>query len=170
MPSISLETRLARLGGGVLRYSVVFFFLAFGAFKFTPQEAAGVQPLMEHSLLLFWVDPLLGVRGGSDLIGVVEITIGILILLRHVAPRLSAYGSLFAAFALINTLSFLFTTPHLDPQSSDAGFLLKDLTLLGAALWSAAEAFAAARSRQDMGSHAHGWLEHRTSRRTIGGP
>ena len=49
--------------------------------------------------------------------------------------------------ALVNTLSFLVTTPHLDPQSSDAGFLLKDITLLGAALWSAAEAFAAARSR-----------------------
>lgn len=102
---------------------------------------------MEHSLLLYWVDPLLGVRGGSDLIGVVEIAIALLIALRHVAPRLSAFGSLGAVFALVNTLSFLFTTPHLDPQSSDAGFLLKDLTLLGAALWSAAEAFTTARSR-----------------------
>ena len=50
---------------------------------------------------------------------------------------------------MLNTLSFLFTTPGLDPQSSDAGFLLKDLTLLGAALWSAAEANAAARARNE---------------------
>ena len=54
-------------------------------------------------------------------------------------------GSLGAAFALCNTLSFLVTTPGLDPQGADMGFLLKDVTLLGAALWSAAEASAAAR-------------------------
>jgi len=52
------------------------------------------------------------------------------------------------AFALANTLSFLFTTPGLDAQSSDAGFLLKDLTLLGAALWTAGEAFMAASEKR----------------------
>lgn len=34
-----------------------------------------------------------------------------------------------------------------DPNSSDAGFLLKDLTLFGPALWSLPEAFRAARAR-----------------------
>lgn len=141
------EARLGALGAAILRYSLVFFFVAFGFYKFTPQEAAGIQPLMAHSLLLSWVDPLLGVRGGSALIGIVEISTGVLIATRQFAPRLSMVGSLMAAFALTNTLSFLFTTPGLDPQSSDAGFLLKDLTLLGAALWSAAEAAAAHRIR-----------------------
>jgi uncharacterized membrane protein YkgB len=144
MMSSKWESRLHRAGTVVLRYSLVFFFVAFGLYKFTPQEAAGVQPLMAHSLLLFWVDPLLGVRGGSALIGVIEIAIGLAIAARHFAPSLAVWGSLGAAFALVNTLSFLFTTPGLDPQSSDAGFLLKDLTLLGAAVWSAAEANAAA--------------------------
>jgi uncharacterized membrane protein YkgB len=143
------EARLNSVGTAVLRYSLVFFFVAFGLYKFTPQEAASVQPLMAHSLLLFWVDPVLGVRGGSALIGVIEIAIGLTIAARRFAPALSAWGSLGAAFALLNTLSFLFTTPGLDPQSSDAGFLLKDLTLLGAALWSAAEANAAARARNE---------------------
>ena len=93
--------------------------------------------------------PVLGVRGGSALIGVIEIAIGLAMATRQFAPAISAWGSLGAAFALLNTLSFLFTTPGLDPQSSDAGFLLKDLTLLGAALWSAAEANAAARARNE---------------------
>jgi uncharacterized membrane protein YkgB len=140
------EARLNSVGTAVLRYSLVFFFVAFGLYKFTPREAADVQPLMAHSLLLFWVDPAFGVRGGSVLIGIIEIAIGLAIAGRRFAPTLSAWGSLGAAFALLNTLSFLFTTPGLDPQSSDAGFLLKDLTLLGAALWTAAEASAAARS------------------------
>lgn len=146
-----LEALIRRLGGGVLRWSLVLFFVGFGLYKFTPQEAAGIEPLMAHSPLLFWVDRLLGVRGGSAFIGVVEIALGVLIALRHFWPILSGYASLATAAVLLTTLSFLFTTPGLDPASADAGFLLKDLTLLGAALWSAAEAFAAARS-QESGS------------------
>jgi uncharacterized membrane protein YkgB len=146
--NLASEARLKNLGGVVLRYSLVFFFLAFGLYKFTPQEAAGVEPLMAHSPVLFWVDPLLGVRGGSALIGCIEIALGILIALRRWSPRLSAYGSLATAAVLLITLSFLFTTPGLDPQSSDAGFLIKDLTLFGAAIWSAGEAAGAARADQ----------------------
>ena len=75
---------------------------------------------------------------------VFEIAFGAMIAMRRFAPRISALGSLGASFALVNTLSFLFTTPGLDPASADAGFLLKDLTLLGAALWTAVEALSAA--------------------------
>ncbi len=145
MMSEALEEHIGRLGGGVLRWSLVLFFLGFGLYKFTPQEAAGVAPLMAHSPALFWVNPLLGLRGGSDLIGVVEIALGILIALRHVRPLISAYGSLATSLVLLITVSFLFTTLGLDSSSSGAGFLLKDLTLFGAALWSSAEAFSAAR-------------------------
>jgi reactive chlorine resistance protein C len=147
MVSEKLEQRLSRVGGAVLRWSLVFFFLAFGLYKFTPQEAAGVAPLMAHSPVLFWVNPLLGLRGGSDLIGVVEISLGLAIATRPFKPLISAYGSLATSAVLLVTLSFLFTTPGLDPNSSDAGFLLKDLTLFGAALWTSAEAFRAARAR-----------------------
>lgn len=143
--SQTIDMRLTRVGTGVLRWSLVFFFVAFGAFKFTTQEAAAVAPLMAHSPFLFWVPALFGQQGGSILIGVVEITLAVLIALRHVSPVLSAYGSLGTAGALLITQSFLFTTPGLDPQSSDAGFLLKDLTLFGAALLVSGEAFGAAR-------------------------
>lgn len=143
--SPTFETRLGKAGAGILRYSLVFFFLAFGLYKFTPHEAAGIAPLMAHSPVLFWAGPTLGEQGASNFIGVIEIALGLMVATRSFAPRISALGSLGMAGALVTTLSFLFTTPGLDPQSSDAGFLLKDLTLLGAALWSAGEAFAAAR-------------------------
>jgi uncharacterized membrane protein YkgB len=145
--NLGLETCIARLGSGVMRWSLVLFFIGFGLYKFTPDEAAEVAPLMAHSPVLFWVEPLLGQRGGSDLIGVIEIALGTLIALRHVRPLLSAYGSLATSAVLLVTLSLLFTTPGLDAASSDAGFLVKDLTLFGAALWTSAEAFAAARRR-----------------------
>jgi reactive chlorine resistance protein C len=73
-----------------------------------------------------------------------------------VAPRLSMFGSLMAAFAMLNTLSFLFTTPGLDARGS--GFLIKDIMLMGAAIWSAAEASSAYRARcairANAGSHS----------------
>jgi reactive chlorine resistance protein C len=152
------QQRVGDLGAVVLRYSLVFFFLAFGLFKFTPQEATAIEPLMKHSPVLFWVDPLFGVRGGSALIGIVEVTIGVLIALRRFSPRWSSYGSLAAAAVLVTTLSFLFTTPGLDPQSVDAGFLLKDLTLLGAALWSAGEAASAARVKAGASGLTSGYV------------
>lgn len=139
--------RLQSVGAFVLRYSLVFFFVAFGLYKFTPQEAAGVQSLIANSPLLFWVYRIFDIRHGSDFIGVIEIVLGVLVASRPLSARLSALGSLGMIFALCTTLSFLFTTPGLDPQSSDAGFILKDLTLLGAAIWTAGEALLAAAAK-----------------------
>jgi uncharacterized membrane protein YkgB len=136
--------RLKAVGTVLLRYSLVLFFVGFGLYKFTPQEASGIQPLVANSPVLFWIYRLLDVRHGSDLIGAIEVTLGVLIASRPLSARLSAIGSGGTALALLITLSLLFTTPGLDPQSSDAGFIMKDLTLLGAAIWTAGEAFGAA--------------------------
>src|SRR5579872_926182 len=146
--SMEQARHLQSVGAFVLRYSLVFFFVAFGFYKFTPQEAAGIEPMMAHSIGLFWIYHIFDKQVGSDFIGVIEITLGVLVAIRPIGALLSAIGSLGMAFALVNTLSFLFTTPGLDPQSSDAGFLLKDLTLLGAALWTAGEAFLASSAKR----------------------
>ena len=138
------QRRLETLGVIVTRYSLVLIFLAFGLYKFTPQEAQSIEPLVAHSVGLFWLYRLFDVRVTSDIIGMVEVMLALLMAARPINARLSAIGSLGTAFALLNTLSFLFTTPGLDPQSSDAGFIVKDITLLGAALWTAAEALTAA--------------------------
>lgn len=143
----NLEPKLAKSGVFILRYSLVMIFLGFGLFKFTAYEAAAIAPLTENSPFFSWINAALGQRGGSNLIGTIEIITAILIALRQPFPRLSAMGSLMAAFALVGTLSFLVTTPGLDPKSTDAGFLMKDIVLLGAALWTAAEALSAARTR-----------------------
>lgn len=147
------ERRLHWIGATILRYGLAYIFLRFGIYKFlVPPGVTGVEAWTAHSLLLFWINPLLGPRGGTALIGVIEIITGILIALRPVAPRLSAFGGLMAAFAMLNTLSFLFTTPGLDGRGS--GFLIKDLVLLGAAIWSAAEASSGVRSRHRARANA----------------
>jgi len=137
---------LASAGRAVLRYGLVALLLLWGSFKFAAFEAEGIRPLIEHSPLLHWLYPLLGVRGASALIGMVELTAALLISTRHWKPRLSAAGSLIAAGTFLVTLSFLITTPGvLAPTNPFGGFLLKDVMLLGAALYTAAEALEAAR-------------------------
>lgn len=135
--SSSSAATLRKIGGFILRYSLVFFLLFFGALKWTPGEAHAIQSMVSHSPLLFWLYPAFGVQRGSEVIGLVELIVGVLILLRRWSPRLSAIGSLGAAATFVVTLSFLITTPNI---GEGAPFLLKDITLLGAALWTASEA------------------------------
>jgi uncharacterized membrane protein YkgB len=143
-PAAGFARRLRLVGGFVLRYSLVFFLLFFGALKWTAAEARGIEPMVSHSPFLFWLYPAFGVQRGSEAIGIVELVIALLIVLRRWLPRASAIGSTAAIGMFLVTLSFLVTTPHV---GESAGFLLKDLTLLGAAFWTAGEAFDAARSR-----------------------
>lgn len=138
--SATAAARLSSAGAFVLRYSLVFFLFFFGALKWTPAEARGIEGMVSHSPVLFWLYALFGVQGGSEVIGIIELAIGILIVARRWSPRASAVGSLGAVGMFVITLSFLFTTPNI---GEGAPFLLKDLSLLGAALWTAGEALAA---------------------------
>jgi uncharacterized membrane protein YkgB len=135
---------LAAAGRGVLRYGLVALLLLWGGFKFFAFEAEGIRPLIEHSPILGWLYPLLGVRGTADLIGVIEIAAALLMSVRRWRPGLSAVGSLLAACTFLVTLSFLVTTPGVfAPTNPFGGFLMKDIVFLGAALYTAAEALEA---------------------------
>src|ERR1700732_485870 len=90
---IDTGARLQAGGAIVLRYSLVFFLLFFGALKWTAEEARGIEPLVSHSPFLSWTLRSFGTRGASEFIGVIELAIGVLIALRHWSPRLSALGS-----------------------------------------------------------------------------
>ena len=140
--------RLQSVGQGMMRYTLVLFFLGFGLYKFTAVEAEAIRPLMANSPFFSWLYTLLHVQGASNLIGFVEIIAAVLIALRRWFPQLSAVGSAICAFALLGTLSFLFTTPDLSPDLQ--GFLLKDLALLGIAVWTAAEALRAHAERRTL--------------------
>jgi uncharacterized membrane protein YkgB len=82
---------------------------------------------------------------GSELIGAAELLIGALIAVRHWSPKLSAMGSLGGAVMFLTTLSFLITTPN---DADSKPFLMKDILLLGAAVWTAGEATMAAKRTQ----------------------
>lgn len=151
-PAPSIETRLASLAGVVLRYGLVTIVLWYGIFKFTPAEAAAIRPLVENSPLLSWLYAVADTRGASWAIGAIEIAIAILVAVRPFSPRLGAIGSIGAIALFLTTLSFLATTPGmwgvvdgLLVPAGAGGFVIKDVALLGAALWSTADSLRAAR-------------------------
>jgi uncharacterized membrane protein YkgB len=140
--------RVRALGLSLLRYGLVFLLVTIGSFKFFAFEAEGIRPFVSNSPILGWLYGLFDVRATAALIGVSEIIIGTLIAARRWAPRVSGYASLAAIGMFLVTLSFLLTTPGaLAPTSPFNQFLLKDVVLLGASLFTAAEALAANNAR-----------------------
>lgn len=142
---------LEKIGASILRYGLVIILVWIGALKFAAYEAESIQGLVANSPLLAWGYNLMSTYGFARLIGVIEISLGVLIAVRPFAPQLSALGSLGASLMFVITLSFMLTTPGVwqegygFPALSLVGsFLVKDLLLLGAALWTAGEALQAA--------------------------
>lgn len=121
--------------------------------KFTSYEAEGIRPFVENSPIMSWFYQWLSVQQFSAILGVVEILTGLLIAMRFQFPKLSALGSLSGTLMFCGTLSFIITTPGWEeslgfPALSVTGqFLLKDLVLLGASIWTAAEAWQATFAR-----------------------
>src|SRR5437867_1654359 len=140
------------VGEAILRYGLVLVVAWIGAMKFTAYEAAGIQPLVAHSPLMGWTYRFLSVQAFSNLLGSVEIAIAAMIGLRPVSARVAALGSGMAVMMFLTTLSFLFSTPGWEPSLGGfpslsvlpGQFLLKDVVLLGAAVWSLNEALRAA--------------------------
>ena len=151
-----LGETIAALGGGILRYALVGILLYLGTFKFTQTEAEAIRPLLEFSPLMSWLYLVTGVQGASNLIGTAEIVTAILLAVRPWWPRLTVIGSIGAILTFLVTLSFLVTTPGAFERVPDfpipipgmaGGFLIKDVFLLGAAVWSLGESLQASRSR-----------------------
>lgn len=141
------RTSLERVGIHVSRYGLVITLLLIGVLKFTAGEAHGIQSLVANSPLMFWLYRIFSLQGVSNLIGLVEIVVALLIALRPLSARLSFIGSIGGIITFVLTVSFLFSTPgvfqfsHGFPLLGNVGqFLIKDLVLLGASIWTAAEA------------------------------
>jgi reactive chlorine resistance protein C len=143
--------RLVRAGEYVVRYGLVLVIFWIGCLKFTAYEAQGVQMHASNSPLLSWAYNFLDTRSFSSVLGAVEITLALLIAARPVSPGVSAGGSLGAIAMFLITMSFLLTTPGVwqagygfPSLSGNPGqFLIKDVVLLGAAIWTAGEALLA---------------------------
>jgi len=148
------EHPVAVAGRLLLRYGLVVVIAWIGALKYSAYEAAVIHPLIANSPLMSWFYNLLSVRALAATLGTVEIIAAVLIALRYVSPRVSAVGSAMAVVLFLGTLSLLFTTPGVTAAGGfpvlsvlPGQFLLKDLVLLGASLWTLGDSLGDSKSR-----------------------
>jgi uncharacterized membrane protein YkgB len=144
-----LSTWLISAGQFVSRYGLVVVLAWVGFGKYAKMEA---RVLIEHSPLMSWLYDFLSVGAVAKALGTAEIIAAVLIALRPLWPKASAVGSAMAVVLFLGTLSFLFTTPGLVATHYDGipvlgaqpgQFLLKDLVLIGVAVWTLGDALGA---------------------------
>jgi uncharacterized membrane protein YkgB len=129
-------------GEFLIRYGLVIVLGWIGAMKFTAYEAEGIKTLVATSPFMSWMYKVFSLQATSNIIGVAEITAAVLIAIRPLSAKLSAVGSVLAVCTFLATLTFLFSLPGWELSlggfpalSGSGGFLLKDIVLLGAALF-----------------------------------
>jgi uncharacterized membrane protein YkgB len=160
MSNSSNTASLERAGGPIAiagqlvsRYGLVVVLAWIGAGKYVKMES---RVLIEHSPLLSWLYDILSFNAVANSLGSMEIVAAVLIAVFPLWPRISAIGSALAVVLFLGTLSFLFTTPGvidtithgLPVLSAQPGqFLLKDLVLIGVALWTLGDSLKAAQIR-----------------------
>jgi uncharacterized membrane protein YkgB len=180
----TVAASLDGFGMALLRLGLVIVLVWIGGLKFARYEAEGIVPLVANSPLMsfFYHHPspeyrhhmnkegelnpanrqwhqTNGTYPVSYGLGIVIVSIGILIALHPIFPRLAAVGSFLLILMACTTLSFLVTTPeawvpalgdttHGFPYLSGAGrLIIKDVIMLGAAVVTMADSAKAYLSR-----------------------
>lgn len=151
-----LAERIEAVGRHSIRYGLVLVLLWIGGMKFTAYEAEGISGFVSNSPFMFWAYQLFSKTQFAAILGTVELLTAVLIAARPFSARLSALGSALAVGMFLTTLSFLFSTPGVIEVSLGfpalsavpGQFLIKDVVLLGAALWSTGEALQAVRRQR----------------------
>ena len=150
----ALSEKLQALGIFMTRYGLAVVFAWIGAMKFTAYEATAIQPLVANSPLMSWLYNIFSVQAFSNWLGVLEIAIAVMIAAKPISARISAAGSALAAVLFLGTLSFILSTPPVWEASlggfpalsvAPGQFLLKDLALLGASIWTLGQALTSMR-------------------------
>jgi len=139
--TLGIKTMAFGIYGAYFALAVIYFW--FGGMKFTHYEAQGLVPLVSNSPFLGWVYDIFSVDTFSSLLGVLEVSIGVLIAGRLLSPKLSLVGGVLSAGLFFTTLSFLFSTPGvIEPglgfpaiTVAPGQFLLKDIGLLAASVF-----------------------------------
>jgi reactive chlorine resistance protein C len=143
--------RIETAGRHSVRYGLVLVLLWIGSMKFTTYEAEGISGFVSNSPFMFFAYQLFDKVQFSMILGGVELLTAVLIAARPFSARLSAIGSVLAIGMFMTTLTFLVTTPGVIEASlgfpalsaMPGQFLIKDVVLLGAALWTAGESLRA---------------------------
>ncbi|OJZ74878.1 hypothetical protein BRW65_06570 [Mycobacterium paraffinicum] len=142
----------------IARYGLVIVLAWFGAMKFTYYESHGISHWVANSPLLSWVYEIMSIDAFGRLNGSIELITAALLAVKPWFPKASVVGGLFASLFFVITLSFMITTPGegeasaggFPVLSADGEFLMKDIALIGLALWLLADSIDATRRQATL--------------------
>ncbi len=141
-----LANSLKKLGQFLLRYGFAIAFIWLGLMKLKNSEADHLKQILSHSDLFRWMLKYITPYAFSQIIAFLQMAIGVAIAAKPVARRVSFWGGMAAAVILLISVSALFTSsyvwqaPYGFPELSKLGqSILKDVVLLGVALWCAGD-------------------------------
>jgi uncharacterized membrane protein YkgB len=147
------SSQLTAVAALVARYGLVIVLAWFGAMKFTSYESQGISHWVANSPFLSWFYNVMSIDGFGRFNGSIELITAVLLAVKPWYPKASVVGGMVATLFFVTTLSFMITTPGVGEASAggfpvlsaDGEFLMKDIALVGLALWLLADAISATR-------------------------
>jgi uncharacterized membrane protein YkgB len=126
-----------------LRAAMVIIFFFFGYQKWFAYEVDRLVFFISNGPLIFWLYPLLGMRGGTLFLGVSEWTFGTLIFLGFWNKPLGILGALGSIATFVGTVTIIpFMPEGWDPaaggfpaMTGNVPFLMKDVVLLAVSVY-----------------------------------
>ena len=126
-----------------VRGSMVFVFLMFGYQKWFEYEAETLIPFISHGPLIFWMYPVLGIRGASWFLGASEWLFAALLFWGFWNKKAGVFGALGCAFAMIGTVTIIPFMPEgwnasaggFPAMQGNVAFLMKDVVLLAVSVY-----------------------------------
>ena len=127
----------------VLRAAMVIIFFFFGYQKWFAYEVERLIPFISNGPLIFWLYPLLGMRGATLFLGVSEWTFGTLLFLGFWNKRLGILGALGSIATFVGTVTIIPFMPEgwdaaaggFPAMTGNVPFLMKDVVLLAVSVY-----------------------------------
>jgi uncharacterized membrane protein YkgB len=127
----------------LIRATMALSFFIFSCQKWFSYEAHALVPFISHGPLIFWLYPLLGVRGAAFFLGSSELLFGCLLVLGFWNKKIGVIGALASCATYVSTVTIIPFFP--DAWAEPAGgfpaatlpflFLVKDIVLLAASVY-----------------------------------